>query len=284
MPARRFLALGALLALLCGLTGLTSPTDAATVQIQGKPQSGGCGTETPAAIAGYIPIAVDQFGNVCVNGTIIGTVSTTATATAAAPSYAEGLTTAALSVDRHGGLRITILDASGNPIDYTIAAPIAGFTGSGASLTEAPIADGCRASTTIPTAVTDGQKVNNQCTVGGKQVVQGWAIPENFVQGVTAAMTSTTSTLLLAAPAAGLRNYAWVSCGNSHATVGTFVTVQDGSGGTAIGNVTAAAVYGGENDSIPVPIRQPTTATALYVADVTTGANVICKARGYVAP
>lgn len=161
---------------------------------------------------------------------------------------------------------------------------VEGVSASGASDADNPLNSGGRAATATPTAVTDGQKVAQQMTVGGKAVVQPWAIPENLVQGVTAAMTGTTSTQILPAPATGLRNYAWVSCGNSHATVGTFVTVQDGSGGTAIGNITAAPAYGGELDSMPTPIRQPTTATALFVADVTTGANVICKTRGYVAP
>jgi hypothetical protein len=169
-----------------------------------------------------------------------------------------------------------------------IASPgnMQGIAAQAASDTDIPLNDGCRAATATPTAVTDGQKVVNQCTVGGEQVVVVGAIPENHTQGVTAAMGATTSTLLLAAPASGLRNYVThISCGNSHATVGTFVTVQDGSGGTAIGNLTAAAVYGGESDTdAAVLYRQPTTATGLYVANVTTGANVICEASGYVAP
>lgn len=115
----------------------------------------------------------------------------------------------------------------------------------------------------------------------GRLITTPYANPENWVQGTTAAMTGTTSTSLIAAPAAGLRNYVWVSCVNSHATVGTFVTIQDGSGGTALATLAAGSLYGGQTMPAPIPIRQPTTATALFVANVTTGANVICSATGY---
>lgn len=116
----------------------------------------------------------------------------------------------------------------------------------------------------------------------GKQIVLPYANPENFVSGVTAAMTGTTSTSLIGAPAGSLRNYlTQLICTNSHATVGTFVIVQDGSGGTTIYEGYAAAVGGGFSLSFPVPLKQPTVATALFVQDVTTGANVICAGSGY---
>jgi hypothetical protein len=72
-----------------------------------------------------------------------------------------------------------------------------------------------------------------------------------------------------------------LTCTNSHATVGTFVLIQDGSGGTTFYEAYAAAVGGGFALTFPAPLKQPTTATALFVADVTTGANVICAASGY---
>lgn len=112
-----------------------------------------------------------------------------------------------------------------------------------------------------------------------------YAVGSSLTSGLTTAMTGTTSTLLIAAPATGLRNYITaLSCGNSHATVGTFVELQDGSGGTTFFTVPAAAVYGGAIPSFPAPLRQPTTATGLYVKDTTTGANVVCSASGFAAP
>lgn len=115
-------------------------------------------------------------------------------------------------------------------------------------------------------------------------IVTPYAASSSLVSGVTAAMTGTTSTSLIAAPAGGLRNYVThIACTNSHATVGTFVLVQDGSGGTTIYEGYAAAVGGGFSFTMPAPLRQPTTATALFVQNVTTGSNVICAATGYSA-
>lgn len=132
------------------------------------------------------------------------------------------------------------------------------------------------------TAATNGQAQRIVTDLVGKAITIPYANPENFVSGTTAAMTGTTSTSLIASPGGALRNYiTWISCVNSHATVGTFVTVQDGSGGTALLTLAAGSVFGGESATLPAPLRQPTTATALFVADVTTGANVICSAVGY---
>ena len=81
---------------------------------------------------------------------------------------------------------------------------------------------------------------------------------------------------------AGLRNYiTQITVSNSHATVGTDVIIQDGSGGTTLYTIPAAAVYGGATVTFPVPLRQPTTATAIYCANVTTGASTKVSASGY---
>jgi hypothetical protein len=143
---------------------------------------------------------------------------------------------------------------------------------------------GCRTVSTTPTD-TAAQTNIPVCNVRGNQVVSPYALPDVLVRGTTAAMTGTTSTLLLAAPGSGLFNYiTQISCVNSHATVGTFVTVQDGSGGTALMTLAAAALFGGDNRTFPAPWKQTTANTGLYVVDVTTGANVICTASGYKAP
>lgn len=117
----------------------------------------------------------------------------------------------------------------------------------------------------------------------GKLIVLPYANPENFVSGaITSAMTSTTSTSLIAAPASGLRNYiTQITVSNSHATVGTDVIIQDGSGGTTLYTIPAASLYGGGALTFPTPLRQPTTATAIYCANVTTGASTKVSASGY---
>lgn len=147
----------------------------------------------------------------------------------------------------------------------------------------APIKIGGRARSSEITAVASDDRADFVTDLTGKQIVLPYANPENFVSGaITTAMTGTTSTSLIAAPAAGLRNYiTQITVSNSHATVGTDVIIQDGSGGTTLYTIPAAAVYGGATVTFPVPLRQPTTATAIYCANVTTGASTKVSASGY---
>lgn len=158
--------------------------------------------------------------------------------------------------------------------------------GQGATAATAPTGAtqaGGRAQNAEATAVTNGQMTGLATDLVGKQIVLPYANPENFVSGViSSAMTGTTSTSLVASPGGSLRNYiTQITCSNAHATVGTDIIIQDGSGGTTIYLLPAAAVYGGAALSFPTPLRQPTTATAIYVANVTTGASTKCAASGY---
>lgn len=118
----------------------------------------------------------------------------------------------------------------------------------------------------------------------GKLITLPYANPENFRSGaITSAMTGTTSTSLLAAPGASLRHYVTtIVVSNAHATVGTDIAIQDGSGGTTLMTIPAAAVYGGAVINLPVPLRQPTTDTAIFCANVTTGASTKVSAVSYI--
>jgi len=147
----------------------------------------------------------------------------------------------------------------------------------------APVKTGGRARTSEITAVANDDRVDSVYDVTGKQIVLPYSNPENFVSGaITSAMTGTTSTSLVAAPGAGLRNYiTTIIVSNAHATVGTDVAIQDGNAGTTLLTIPAAAVYGGAVINLPVPLRQPTTNTALYCANVTTGASTKVSAVGY---
>jgi hypothetical protein len=147
-----------------------------------------------------------------------------------------------------------------------------------------PVKVGGKAVSSEPTAVSaTGDRANFITDMVGKLITLPYANPENFVSGaITSAMTGTTSTSLVAAPGSGLRNYiTTLIVSNSHATVGTDVIIQDGSGGTTLLTIPAAAVYGGAVINLPVPLRQPTANTALYCANVTTGASTKVSAVGY---
>jgi hypothetical protein len=146
-----------------------------------------------------------------------------------------------------------------------------------------PVKMGGRARSSEIAAVANDDRSDFVTDLVGKQIVMPYANPENFVSGaITSAMTGTTSTSLISAPASGLRNYiTQITVSNSHATVGTDIAIQDGNGGTTLYTIPAAAVYGGATLTFPVPLRQPTTATAIYCANVTTGASTKVSASGY---
>lgn len=146
-----------------------------------------------------------------------------------------------------------------------------------------PVKVGGRARSSEITAVANNDRSDFMTDLVGKQIILPYCNPENMVSGaITTAMTATTSTSLIASPGAGLRNYiTTIICSNAHATVGTDIAIQDGSGGTTLLTIPAAAVYGGAAITLPTPLRQPTANTALFCANVTTGASTKVSAVGY---
>lgn len=146
-----------------------------------------------------------------------------------------------------------------------------------------PVKVGARARSSEITALANNNRSDLLTDLAGKLLVLPYANPENFVSGaITTAMTGTTSTSLVAAAGAGLRNYiTTLIVSNAHATVGTDIIIQDGSGGTTLMTIPAAAVYGGAVINLPVPLRQPTANTAIFCANVTTGASTKVSAVGY---
>jgi hypothetical protein len=144
---------------------------------------------------------------------------------------------------------------------------------------------GLMADSTSTDSVDEGDVGIPRMTLDRRQITQPYEDLANAVSGaITTAMTSTTTTSLVAAPGAGLRNYiTTIIVSNSHATVGTDVIIQDGSSGTTLLTIPAAAVYGGAVINLPMPLRQPTANTALFCANVTTGASTKVSAVGFKA-
>lgn len=144
-----------------------------------------------------------------------------------------------------------------------------------------PVKIGGRALTGDLTAVANNDRVDAVFTVDGKQVIQPYAVPQNLVSGATSDITNTTSTSVIAAGGAGFRNYITQAViTNSSASVGTFVNLTDGSGGTVLQTVYAASGGGGASLTFPSPLRLSDN-TALHAVCVTTGANVRVSASGY---
>lgn len=198
----------------------------------------------------------------------------TATIAGSAPGTAGSASANVLSVQGVASMT-PLLTNPGTAANWGVGA-------TGSAVPANGIYGGAQARSSEITAATNGNLVGVVTDLVGKQIVLPYANPENFVSGVTAAMTGTTSTSTVAAPAAGLRNYlTTVHCYNTHATVSTDILVQDGSAGTTLFRLPAAAVYGGAVIPFPTPLRQPTTATAIFTQNVTTGANTFCSIAGY---
>ncbi len=130
-------------------------------------------------------------------------------------------------------------------------------------------------------AVDGGDVVRLMADLVGRLVVSLYAIPEIMVSGVTADITTTASTQVIAAGAAGVRNYITsLLVQNSAGAVSTWVNITDGSGGASLYTVYALQGGGGAAITLLTPLRT-TAATALHAACVTTAANVRVSASGY---
>lgn len=178
----------------------------------------------------------------------------------------------ALQLDANGYLKVNVASQTG---------VAQGSTSSGQTVS--PI--GVRTLSASPTDTT-AQTNMPVADLKGSLIVQPYGLADNSISGcISSAMTGTTSTSLIAAPGSGLNNHiTQITVSNSHATVGTDLELQDGSGGTTFYVIPAAAVYGGAAISFPKPLRQPTANTALYVKNTVTGASTRVSASGFKAP
>ncbi|MEB3286183.1 MAG: hypothetical protein VKJ04_01635 [Vampirovibrionales bacterium] len=144
-----------------------------------------------------------------------------------------------------------------------------------------PVKIGGKAKSAEPTAVANNDRAELITDLVGKQIVLPYALPENLVAGTTSDITNTTSTSVIAAAGAGIRNYITsLTITNSHASVGTWVNITDGSGGTVLLTVYAAPTGGGVAKDFPTPLKT-TANTALHAVCATSGATVRVSASGY---
>lgn len=144
-----------------------------------------------------------------------------------------------------------------------------------------PVRIAGRAGNADYTAVANGDTADLLCDLNGKQIVMPYGVPENFVAGVTAAITGTSNTSVIAAAGVGIRNYITsLLVTNSHASTGTLVELKDGT--TVIWRGYAPP-GGGFAVHFPVPLRG-TANTAINAANVTTGSNTYVSAAGFKGP
>lgn len=236
----------------------------------------GSGTALPISAASLpLPTSASTLAEQQSQTTVLG-----ATTDAAVTAGNSGSISAKLRSISRDLVANVVLAAGSNLIGAVTAK---GGAATNVAVADNPLNNGAQAVSSENAAVTTGRMVQLVADLVGKLIVLPYSNPENFVSGaITTAMTGTTSTSLVSAPGAGLRNYiTTLIVSNAHATVGTDVIIQDGSGGTTLLTIPAAAVYGGAVITLPTPLRQPTSNTALYCANVTTGASTKVSAVGY---
>lgn len=144
------------------------------------------------------------------------------------------------------GVMGNLKDTNPLPVSGTFTGNSVGNVAHDAPDSGNPVKIGGRARSSEIAPVANDDRTDAIFDLTGKQIVLPYSNPENFVSGaITSAMTGTTSTSIIAAPASGLRNYiTTIVVSNSHATVGTDVVIQDGDGGTTLMTIPAAALYG----------------------------------------
>lgn len=126
------------------------------------------------------------------------------TATAANPSYTEGATQQPLSLTLFGAQRVMVLDSTGVPVDYTLAAPVKGSIASGSTASDAPVVGGGRAANANPTAVANGQVVAAMLDLKGRGVVMPHQVRELVGDASLTLTSTTTATTLVLAQGAGV--------------------------------------------------------------------------------
>lgn len=174
------------------------------------------------------------------------------------------------------------IGADGTAVDLaagTASMPTQGAAAHDAAAAGSPVLLGGYAQSAEQAAVSAADVAHLVTDLVGKLITLPYANPENFVSGVTAAITGTGDTSVIAAQGAGVRLYITsIIVTNSHASVGTVVNIKDDT--TTILTGYAAAAGGGFVITLPAPLRL-TANKALQAANATTGSNTYVTAIGY---
>ena len=166
-----------------------------------------------------------------------------------------------------------------------------GISPEGGGAGTSPLAMGLECRTSSKTSVSNGTLVRSIATVDGRQITRLNSIPENewvYAAASGGITNTTTAATLVAAQAAGVRNYL-TSLQLSSDVLGaaTEIAIRDGAGGTVLwrGKIGMAGITGVSTIQFSDPLKS-TAATLLEVvtlsASVTGG--VYINAQGYIAP
>ena len=166
-----------------------------------------------------------------------------------------------------------------------------GISPEGGGAGTSPLAMGLECRTSSKTSVSNGTLVRSIATVDGRQITRLNSIPENewvYAAASGGITNTTTAATLVAAQAAGVRNYL-TSLQISSDVLGaaTEIAIRDGAGGTVLwrGKIGMAGIAGVSTIQFSDPLKS-TAATLLEVVTLTASVTggVYINAQGYIAP
>lgn len=180
---------------------------------------------------------------------------------------------------------------SKTPVNLTVEARLSGYANEGAAITSQPVPICLEGRTSSKTSVASGQAVRPISTADGRQIVRLNSIPENEWQYAAASggiTNTTTAVTLVAAQAAGIRNYLTSLQLSSDALgAATEIAIRDGAGGTVLwrGKIGMAGITGVSTIQFSNPLKS-TAATLLEVVTLSASltGGVYVNAQGYIAP
>ena len=166
-----------------------------------------------------------------------------------------------------------------------------GLSPEGGGVGTSPLAVGLEGRTSSKTSVTNATLVRPISTLDGRQVIRLNSIPENewvYAAASGGITNTTTAATLVAAQAAGVRNYL-TSLQLSSDVLGaaTEIAIRDGAGGTVLwrGKIGTAGIAGVITIQFSDPLKS-TAATLLEVVTLSASVfgGVYVNAQGYIAP
>ena len=195
-------------------------------------------------------------------------------------------------VSAYGSGTVALTGAlSKTPVNLTIEARLSGYADEGAAVINQPVPIALEGRTSSKTSVTSGQAVRPISTVDGRQVIRLNSIPENewvYAAASGGITNTTTAATLVAAQAAGVRNYLTSLQLSSDALgAATEIAIRDGAGGTVLwrGKIGTAGIAGVSTIQFSDPLKS-TAATLLEVVTLSASVfgGVYVNAQGYIAP
>jgi len=154
-----------------------------------------------------------------------------------------------------------------------------------------PLTIGLEGRTSSKTSVTNATLVRPISTLDGRQVIRLNSIPENewvYAAASGGIANTTTAVTLVAAQAAGIRNYLTnLQLSSDALGAATEIAIRDGAGGTVLwrGKIGTAGIAGVSTIQFSDPLKS-TAATLLEVVTLSASVtgSVYVNAQGYIAP